>query len=62
MLIAVMLIFSYNYVVNEMQDAADADPTHGGKAMIAEIMPLVWIFLIVLDCGALIYVLAESMG
>jgi len=51
--IALLLILSYGYVTTETQDAADADPTHTGKAFLAETIPYFWIFFIVLSIGVI---------
>ena len=58
--VCILLIASYNYVTGEAQDAADADPTHSGKAYIAQIMPILWIVIIIMALGITLYVIAET--
>ena len=57
--ICLLLILSYNYVVDETQAAATADPIHSGKALLATLMPYLWLMFIIL---ALIVALLEIMG
>jgi len=49
--IALLLIMSYGYATGEAQDAADADPTHTGKAFLADVVPYFWMFFILVDIG-----------
>lgn len=58
--VCILLIASYNYVTGEAQDAADADPTHSGKAFIAQLMPILWLMVILSALGITLYVIAES--
>ena len=59
-LITALLILSYQYVVNETEAAATADPTHTGKALLAEIVPYLWLmFIIAALCGALLLVMGN---
>lgn len=51
--IALLLIMSYGYVTGEAQDAADADPTHTGKAFLADVVPYFWMFFILVDIGVI---------
>jgi len=59
-LITIMLVLSYQYVVGEAEAAATADPTHTGKALLATLMPYLWIIFIICGlCGALLLVFGE---
>ncbi len=58
--VCILLIASYSYVTGEAQDAADADPTHSGKAFVAQIMPILWIVIIIMALGVTLYVIAET--
>jgi len=58
--ICILLIASYNYVIGEAQDAADADPTHSGKAFIAQIMPYLWLMVILSALGITLYVISKT--
>ncbi len=58
--VSILLIASYNYVTGEAQDAADADPTHSGKAFVAQIMPILWIVIIIMALGITLYVISET--
>ena len=60
--VCILLIASYNYVTTEAQDAADADPTHSGKAFIAEIVPILWLMLIVGSLGVTAFVTWEEIN
>ena len=53
-LITILLVLSYSYVIDEVQAAATADPTHTGKAMLANIMPYLWLMFIILSLAAAI--------
>jgi hypothetical protein len=53
-LITILLVLSYSYVIDEVQAAATADPTHAGKAMLANIMPYLWLMFIILSLAAAI--------
>ena len=53
-LITILLVLSYSYVTDEVQAAATADPTHTGKAMLANIMPYLWLMFIILSLTAAI--------
>ena len=59
--ISIMLIASYGYVTGEADAAAALDPTHTGKAFIAEVMPLFWLMLIMLSLGTTAYVTMEEI-
>ena len=54
-LITILLVLSYSYVTDEVQAAATADPTHTGKAMLAEIMPYLWLMFIILSLAGAIF-------
>lgn len=58
--VSILLIASYSYVTGEAQDAADADPTHSGKAFVAQIMSILWIVIIIMALGITLYVIAET--
>ena len=59
-LITILLVLSYQYVVDEAEAAATADPTHTGKALLATLMPFLWIIFIICGlCGALLLVFGE---
>lgn len=59
--ISILLIASYGYVTGEASDAATLDPTHTGKAFIAEVLPLFWLLLIMLSLGTTAYVAMEDV-
>lgn len=61
-LVCILLVASYQYVVDEVQDAADADPTHSGKAFMANIMPYLYVFMIVAAIGVTGYVLFQEVN
>ena len=58
--VSILLIASYSYVTGEAQDAADADPTHSGKAFVAQIMPILWIVIIIMALGVTLYVISKT--
>ena len=60
--ISILLVASYGYVTAEADTASTADPTHAGKAFIAEVMPLFWLMLIMLSLGTTAYVAMEDIG
>lgn len=45
-LVCFLLVFSYSYLIDEVQAGADADPTHSGKAWMADIFP--YLYLVIL--------------
>lgn len=55
-MVCLLLVLSYQYVIDETSDAATADPTHTGKAFLANIMPYLWLMFIIL---ALVVALLE---
>lgn len=60
--VTILLIASYGYVTGEIQDVADDDPTHSGKAFLADIMPIIWLFLIMISLGFVGYATWEELG
>lgn len=54
-LISMLLILSYSYVIDEIEAAATADPTHTGKAWLALLMPYLWLMLIILSLVGAIF-------
>jgi len=60
-LICALLIFSYQYVIDETEAAATADPTHTGKALLAEIMPWLWLMFIILALAVAVVVISDSL-
>ena len=60
-LITIMLILSYSYVTDETEAAATADPTHTGKAWLAELMPYLWLMLIILSLVGAIFLTMSNI-
>ena len=58
--ISILLIVSFSYVTGEAQDAADADPTHTGKAFVADLMPILWVIMIFASLGLTLYIISEG--
>ena len=61
-LIVALLMFSYQYVIDETEAAATADPTHTGKALLAEIMPWLWLMFIILALAVAVVVTFETLS
>ena len=62
MFVSILLIVSHGYVTGEIQAVADADPTHAGKAFLAEIFPIMWLFLIMISLGYAAYEISQGLG
>ena len=62
MFVCILLIVSYGYVTGEIQAVADADPTHAGKAYLADVFPIIWLFLIMISIGYLAYAVSQELG
>ncbi|GAG79242.1 unnamed protein product [marine sediment metagenome] len=59
--VALLLILSYGHVTDSVQDAADADPTHTGKAFLAQVLPYFWLMFIILSVGVIAVVVFEEI-
>ena len=60
-IVAFLFVASYGYVTTEAQDVSDADPTHNGKAFLAEYLPFFWVIFILLFVAVILGEIADDL-
>ena len=59
-IVAFLFVASYSYVTSEAQAVSDADPTHNGKAFLADYLPFFWVIFILLFVAVILREVADS--